>query len=61
MLQIKYKEEHFCNECGKTLEQVAWRHGRYLIPVNFQGQAAWGSEQPDVAEGSCLFHGDWTR
>ena len=33
------------------LEQVAQRGGGCLVPGNFQGQAGWGSEQPDLAVG----------
>ena len=33
------------------LEQVAQRSDGSLIPADSQGQAGWGSEQPDLAVG----------
>ena len=33
------------------IEQVAQAGGRCAIPGDTQGQAGWGSEQPDVAVG----------
>ena len=35
---------------GATLEQVAQRDGRCLIPGNLEGQVGQGSEQPDLVE-----------
>ena len=43
-----YKEEIFCKEGGETLTQIAQRGGRCLNPGNIQGEAGWGSEQPDL-------------
>ena len=40
----------FYDEGGETLERVAQRGGRCPIPGNLQGQAGWGSEQPDLVE-----------
>jgi len=39
------------------LEQVAQRGGRYPIPGNIQGQAEWGSEQPDPVEDGSVIAG----
>ena len=39
----------FYNKGGKGLAQVAQRGGGCPIPSDTQGQAGWGSEQPDVA------------
>ena len=36
---------------GGALRQVAQRGGGCPIPGDTQGQAGWGSEQPDVAVG----------
>jgi len=44
------KELFFYNEDGETLAQIAQRDGRYPIPGIIQGQAGWGSEQPDLVE-----------
>jgi len=43
-------ETIFYLEGGETLAQVPQRSGRYPIPGNIQGQAAWGSEQPGLVE-----------
>jgi len=47
---LRYKEEIFYNEDGETLAKVAQIGGRGPIPGNIQGQAGWGSEQPDLVE-----------
>jgi len=39
------------NEGGETLEQVAQRNDGSPIPGDIQGQAGWGSEQPDLPVG----------
>mgnify|MGYP001852984719 CR=1 FL=1 len=44
-----YKEEDFYNEGDEA--QVAHRGGGCSIPADIQGQAGWGSEQPDLAVG----------
>ena len=43
-----YKESFF-NKSNEALAQVAQRGGGCLVPGDIQGQAGWGSEQPDVA------------
>ena len=44
-LDIRMKS--FYDRGGETPEQVAQRGGRCPVPGNIQGQAGWGSEQPD--------------
>lgn len=39
-----------------SLEHVAWRCG-CPIPWDTQGQAGWGSEQPDLVEGTLFIAG----
>jgi len=41
----------FYSTGGEALEQVAQRGGGCPILGDTQGQAGWGSEQPDVAAG----------
>jgi len=50
LIYIRGKEESFYNQSGETLEQVAQRGGRHLIPGNIQRQVGWGSEQPHLVE-----------
>jgi len=45
-----YKEA-FHNKGSKALAQVTLRGGGWPIPGYIEGQAGWGSEQPDVAVG----------
>ena len=44
-------EEVFYNTGGEALAQVAQWGGGYPIPGDTQGQAGWGSEQPDPTVG----------
>ena len=44
------RKKFFYSEGGETLEQDAQRGGRCPIHGNIQGQAGWGSEQPDLVE-----------
>ena len=46
-----YKENVFYSKGSEVLEQVAQRSDGSLIPADSQGQAGWGSEQPDLAVG----------
>ena len=46
-----YKEKVFYYMGGEPLAQTAHRGGGCPIPVDTQGQAGRGSEQPDVAVG----------
>jgi len=41
----------FYNQGGEALAQVAHGGGGCPIPGDTQGQAGWGSQQPDVAVG----------
>ena len=50
-IQTVYKEEVFYNKSGQALAQVAQRSGGCPVPGDTQGQAVWGSEQPDLAVG----------
>ena len=43
-----YKEKVFYVKSNEALAQVAQRCGRCLILGDTQGQAGWGSEQPDL-------------
>jgi len=40
----------FYHKGGESLEQIAHRGSRGLIPGNIQGQAGWSSEQPGLVE-----------
>ena len=50
-------EEVFYNTGGEALAQVAHKGDECPIPGDTQGQAGWGSEQPDVAVGVCSLEG----
>jgi len=48
---FKLREGRFqLDMSGETLEQIAQRGSGGPIPGNVQGQAGWGSEQPDLVE-----------
>jgi len=49
--RVDTRKTIFYNGGGETLDQVAHRGGGCPIPGNIQGQAEWGSEQPDLVEG----------
>ena len=52
----------FYNKSGEALAQVAQRGGECPVPGDAQGQAGWGSEQPDPAVDIPVEHeGSWTR
>jgi len=44
-----------------VLEQVAWRSSECPLVGDIQGQAGWGSEQPDLLQVSLFIAGglDW--
>ena len=44
---FKLKEGRCCSKGGEALEQVAQRGGGCPAPGDIQGQAGWGSKQPD--------------
>lgn len=51
----------FYNGSGGTLEEVVQRDGGCPIPGIIEGQAGWGSEQPDLNEdvpAHCSEHDD---
>ena len=56
--RLNIRKKFFYNKCGKALEQVAQRGGGCPILGDTQGQAGWGSEQPDVAVVSLFIAGE---
>ena len=49
--RLDIKKLVLCSKSSEALEQVAQRSGGCSIPGDIQGQAGWGSEQPDPAIG----------
>ena len=49
--RLGMRKKGFYNQGGETLAEVDQRGGGCPIPGDTQGQAGWGSEQPDGAVG----------
>ena len=60
--RLDMRKKFFYSKDSEALAQVAQRGGGCPIPGDIEGQAGWGSEQPDVAADVPIHcQGIWTR